>query len=183
MTTAKTITHLIVKRGSCQLARYISPPFHLPSSPHMLKSQRPKKSLKRKRSAVDVLLCGLGRIVADLHSYGTLSDEPLKPLQMLNVPPALPLQHVSNSFAPPASQVQVICLFVHTLDYIYASDLGKQMQGRGPRRSTSCSKTLTTLSCTGEIFRLNTMLFNLTPHFTAHITNIYCRTCKLLPPE
>jgi hypothetical protein len=48
------------------------------------------------------------------------------------------------------------------------------MQGRGPRGSTSCNKTLATLSepiffsifCTGEIFRLSPMLFNLTPHFT-----------------
>ena len=61
----------------------------------------------------------------------------------------------------------------------------KQIQGRGPRGSTSCSKTLATISqpifCTGEIFRLSAMLFNLTLRFTAHIPSIYCRTCKLLP--
>ena len=62
----------------------------------------------------------------------------------------------------------------------------KQIQDRGPWGSTSCSKTLVTVSqpiffCTGEIFGLSTMLFNLTLHFTAHITSIYFRTCKLLP--
>jgi hypothetical protein len=74
---------------------------------------------------VGVLLSGLGRIAADLHSYGTLSDEPLKSLRMPDVFQVLPLHRVSDSVAPPASQVQVICLFVHTLDYIYASDFRK----------------------------------------------------------
>lgn len=64
--------------------------------------------------------------------------------------------------------------------------LGKQMRGRGPRGSTSCGKTLATFSqpvfCTGEILRLRAILYSLTTHFTVHITSIYCRTCKLLPP-
>lgn len=76
-----------------------------------------------------ILLSGLGRIAADLHSYGTLSDEPLKPwlksLRMPDVLPTLPLDRVSDSVAPPASQVHFICLFVHTVDYIYPSDFRK----------------------------------------------------------
>ena len=105
-----------------------------------------------------ILLSGLGRIAADLHSYGTLPDEPLKPwlklLQMPDVLPTLPLHRVSNSVAPPASQVHVNCSFI--LETIFTPViLGKQMQGRGPRGSTSCSKTLATLSqpifCRGEL--------------------------------
>ena len=146
-----------------------------------------KTTLKRRRSAVGILLSGLGRIAADLHSYGTLPDEPLKLLRMPDTLPTSPFYRVSDSVVPPASQVQVNCSFI--LEIIFTPMiLGKQMQGRGPRGSTSCSKTLATLSqpifCTSEIFRLSAMLvFNLTPRSTALITSIYCRTCKLLPPE
>jgi hypothetical protein len=158
----------------------------------MPKSQPQKKTQKRRRSAMGILLSGLGQIAADLHSYGTLPDEPLKPwLKLLQTPdilPTLPLHCVSDSVAPPASQVHIDCSFI--LETIFTPViLGKQMQGRGPRGSSSYSKTLAALSqqpiffCTSEIFRLSTMLFNLTPRFTAHITSIYCRTCKRLPPE
>lgn len=159
----------------------------------MLKSQPQKTMLKRRRirrSAVDILLSGLGQIAADLHSYGTFPDEPLKPclklLRMPDVLPTLPLHRVSDSVALPASQVHIDCSFI--LETILTlANLGKQMQGRGHQGSTSCIKTLAILSqsifCTGEIFRLSAMLFYLTPRFTAHITIIYCRTCKLLPPE
>jgi len=67
---------------------------------------------------VGILLSGLGRIAADLHSYGTLSDEPLKSLRMPDVLPTLPLHRVSDSIAPPACQVHVICLFIHTRLYL-----------------------------------------------------------------
>ena len=72
MTMATTITQLIVKEG-------VFPLFHLCSSTHMLKSQPQKTTLRRRGSAVDILLSGLERIAAALHSFGTLPHEPLKP--------------------------------------------------------------------------------------------------------
>jgi hypothetical protein len=57
---------------------------------------------------VGILLSGLERIAAALHSFGTLPHEPLEPwlLRMPDVLPTLPLHCVSDSVAPPASQVQ-----------------------------------------------------------------------------
>jgi hypothetical protein len=98
---ATTITQLIVKEGAFPL-------FHLCSSTHMLKSQPQKTTLRRRGSAVGILLSGLEGIAAALHSFGTLPHEPLKPwlLRMPDVLPTLPLHCVSDSVAPPASQVQ-----------------------------------------------------------------------------
>ena len=135
----------------------------------MPKSQPQKATLKR-RWGMDILLSGLGRIAADLNSYGTLWDEHLKPslklLQMPDVLPTLQLHRVSDSVAPPASQVHIYCSFI--LETIFTPViLGKQMQDRGPRGLTPFRKTLAALSrpicCTGEIFRLSTMFFNLIP--------------------
>lgn len=40
---------------------------------------------------MDILLSGLGRIAANLNCYGTLRDEPLKPmLKLLQMPDVLP---------------------------------------------------------------------------------------------
>lgn len=63
----------------------------------MHKSQVQKTTLKRRRlAAVGILLSGLERIAADLHSYGTLPDEPSKPLHCLSDSVALPARvHVS----------------------------------------------------------------------------------------
>jgi hypothetical protein len=121
----------------------------------MLKSQPQKTKLKKRRTAaVGILLSGLGRIAAGLHSYGALPDEP-KPLRMPDLLPTLPLHRVSDSVAPPASQVRVDCMNVETL--FMPVILGKQMQDSGPRGSISC-KALATLTqlifCTGKIFRL-----------------------------
>jgi hypothetical protein len=61
---------------------------------------------------VGILLSGLGRIAADLHSYGTLPDETLKPwlkFRMPDVFPTLPTYRVSDSIAPPYSQVHLDC--------------------------------------------------------------------------
>ena len=145
----------------------------------MPKSQPQKTMLKRRQSAVGILFSGLEWIAAELYSYGTLPDEPLKPclLQMPNIFPTLPLHlplHcVSNSNAPSASQVHIDCSSILKIIFMPVI-LGKQIQGRGPQGSTSCSKMFATLSqpifCTGEIFRLRAMLFYLTPHFIAHIT-------------
>ena len=134
---------------------------------------QPRKTTLRKQSSVGILLSGLERIAVHLHFYATLPDEPLKPWLKF------------DSVVPPASQVHVDCPFL--LEVIFTPVFsGNQLQGKGPRVSTSCSKTLATLSqpifCTGKIFRLGAILFNPTPCFTAHITSMYCRTCKLLPP-
>ena len=156
----------------------------------MLKSQTLQKKLKRRRSAVGTLLSGLGWIAADLHSYGTLLDETLKPwlkFWMPNILPTLPTYRISHSVAPPIQSSSSQLLFILEIIFMPVI-LGKQMQGRGPWGSTSCSKMLATFSqlvffCTGEILRLHAILYSLMIHFTVHITSIYCRTCKLLPPE
>lgn len=121
MTTARTIQPLIVKEVR---VNYLGT-FYLPSSAHMLKSQPQKTMLKkRRRSAVGILLSGLERIARDLHSYGTLPCEPLKPqlnlLRMPDVLPTLPLHRVSDSIvAAEASQVHIDCSFM--LETIFTS--------------------------------------------------------------
>jgi hypothetical protein len=113
----------------------------------MPKSQPPKAALKRRRSAVvGALLSGLGRIAAELHSYGR--DEPSKPWP--DILPTLPLHRLSDSIALPASQVHVDSLFI--LETVFTPViLGKPRRG-----STFFSKTFATLSqpilfCTGEL--------------------------------
>ena len=135
----------------------------------MPKSQPQKAALKRRRStAVGILLSGLGRIAAELHSYGrTLLDEPSKPWP--DVFPTLLPHHLSDSIVLPASQVHVDCLFI--LEIVFTQViLGKQRRG-----STSFSKTFATVSqpilfCTGELFGLIAKLAYFTPRFTG----IYC---------
>ena len=92
----------------------------------MPKSQPRKTALKgRRAAAVDILLSGLGRIAAVLHSYErTLLDEP-------SVLSTLPLHHLSDFVALPASQVHVDFLFI--LETIFMPlILGKQKKGREP---------------------------------------------------
>ena len=89
MTTGMTIIQPILK-GVDYLGTF--PLFYLPSSAHMRKSQPKKTTLKRRRTAVAILLSGLERIAASLCSYGTL--------------PVKRLKCVSDSVvAPPANQV------------------------------------------------------------------------------
>ena len=80
-----------------------------------------------------ILLSGLERIAAGLHSYGTLSDERRPWLELLRMPgilPTLPLHCISDSVAPQASEVHVDCSFVlETILTIVI--LENQMQSRG----------------------------------------------------
>jgi len=142
----------------------------------MPKCQPRKTTLKGRRSSVGILLSGLERIAAGLHSYGTLSDERrpcLKLLRMPGVLPTLPLHCISDSVALPASEVHVDCSFV--LETILTLViLENQMQGRGLRGSTSCSKTLATVSQrTGEIFRLSMQCYSILHHLPQFISPAY----------
>ena len=80
-----------------------------------------------------ILLSGLEHIAAGLHSYGTLSDDHRPWLELLRMPgvlPTLPLHCISDSIAPPASEVHVDCLLV--LETILTLViLENQMQSRG----------------------------------------------------
>jgi hypothetical protein len=61
---------------------------------------------------VGILLSGLERIAADLRSYATLPDEPLKPWLK------------SDSVAPPASEVHIDCSFI-LLEMIFSQCIQK----------------------------------------------------------
>ena len=117
----------------------------------MPKSQPSKAALKRRRSAVmGALLSGLGRIAAELHSYGR--DDPSKPWP--DILPTLPLHPLSDSIALPASQVHVDSLFIHEA-VLMPVILGKQRRGSTFFRKMSATLSQPILFCTSELFSLS----------------------------